>query len=184
MSEIVEKQNITSPKKPSKEYNIQTIDEKTSDYWKDYEYWQVKEQLTPWLEVKKEKEVEWANSNSWHKIVSSATVPYDVSVTWIWFKPKTVIINANPAVSWHAVFSNWSATDWSKWNCVYAHDNSNTIFSWTTYSTTKVISLEWYDWANYPDIEVELKSMDSDWFTLTVTRNDQNNSFNFNYTCF
>jgi len=125
----------------------------------------------------------WANSNSWYKVVWAATVPYDISVTWVWFKPTTIIVNANPAVNWHAVMSNWSATDWSTWNCIFQHDNSDTIFSGNSYSTNKILNLEWQDSWNYPDIEAELKSMDSDWFTLTVTRNDEANNFNFNYTC-
>jgi hypothetical protein len=75
-------------------------------------------------------------------------------------------------------------SDWETWSCIYAHDNNNTIFTWTSYSTTKVIYLTWQGPASvYPDIEAELKSMDSDWFTLTVTRNDQANSLYFNYTC-
>lgn len=126
----------------------------------------------------------WANSNSGHEVVTWASVPHDVVVTWVWFKPKTVIINANPAVSWHAVQSWWWATDWAAWDCTYFHDNSNTIFSWSTYQNGKVLNLEWQSWgAVFHDIEAELKSVDDDWFTLEVTRNDQTDNFNFNYIC-
>jgi len=51
MTEIQWQKNISW--KIPKEYKIETIDEKTSDYWRDFEYWQTKEQLKPWLEVEK-----------------------------------------------------------------------------------------------------------------------------------
>jgi len=126
----------------------------------------------------------WINVYSNFVSAPSWTAPYDVVVTGVWFKPKTIDINATYATSSHSVLSFWKVTEWQKWQCIFQHDNSDTTVSWTSYSSGKVINLQWQESGNYPDIEAELKSMDDDWFTLTVTRNDEWwKEFKFTYSC-
>jgi len=147
--------------------------------WYDKVEWQMK--MWNW------EEFIWIWWSGWHASFDddawSSSVPYDVVVTWVWFQPSLVTINAIHATSGHSIASWGSAHTGDPWNCVYQHDNSDTIVSWMSYHNSKLISLEWQAGWSYPDVEAELKSMDADWFTLTVTRNDQASAFHFNYTC-
>ena len=147
--------------------------------WYDKIEWQMK--MWNW------EEFIWIWGSWWYASFDddswSTSVPYDVVVTWVWFQPSLVSINAVHASTSHAVASWWSAHIWSSWSCACQHDNSNTMVSWMTYDSSNIINLEWQTWTGYPDIEAKLKSMDADWFTLTVTRNDEWDAFHFNYTC-
>jgi len=177
----IEPEIIWSTKTPKGQEKIETISPEVIEV-PNYDYWDSQNTLDANVAL---RNFGWANSKAWYEVTTWIAAWNDVVVTWVWFKPKTIIVNANVSMSGHNVISNWSATDWEYWNCIFAHDNNNVILSWTSYETVKIATLQWQSsWPTYHDIRVRLKSMDSDWFTLTVTTNSQTDNFNFNYTCF
>lgn len=180
MKEVMINEQETLSKQEKVWEKIETVELETIET-PNYDYWLSQNTIDWPIAI---RNLWWNYYESWDDDNWAWTVPYDIQITWVWFKPKLIQIVATRAQSWHSVISWGNAVDWSKWSCIYQHDNSNTIISGTSYQSSKIISLEWQVWWTYPDIEAELKSMDNDGFTLTVTRNDLWTNFTFTYTCF
>jgi len=149
----------------------------------------VEEQKIPWVTEEQinaptsVKNIPWWTKTYWSSYnVWWATAPYDIVFSNIPFKPSLINITANYP-SWHSVISWGTASEWNKWNCVFQHDNNNKVVSWVSYVTNKIIELQWYESNTNYNIGVELKSMDDNGFTLSVTRNDWEKGFQFNYSC-
>jgi len=95
-----------------KEVIVDSIKTQDSTYLNSFEYWQTKEQLQPWIEV-----AWW--STWWKFKVWSGTFSaiWNTSITWVWFKPKYIQIQATITVS-NVWDSNWIA-DWTNQSCIY-----------------------------------------------------------------
>lgn len=120
----------------------------------DYSYWASQEPLNA------EYQVRWISNisiKSWSITFTWST--WNKSVTGIWFKPKTVQLNAsaNGIARWISV---GTADDWQTGQCVYQYWDSaldaNSIIKLRNSSAT-------------PTHEAQLVSMDTDGFTVDFT---------------
>lgn len=111
----------------------------------------------------------WANVKRWMWTHTWWTGLW--SITWLWFQPKMVVINA-----WSGLIESHTSWDaYSSWGrSLFMNSASDLV---TQSPVPLVIFLE--DDSPVPDIYVRwnASSLDSDWFTINITRKD----FNFHY---
>ena len=192
------KDNNISNWKVWKEYETQTLDESTSDYLVPYEYWQTKDKLTPWIEVKRDTividHVHDTTAGQWGQISyddltdkpATYTPKYFQSApsTWsawytagdftitVWFEPKKIDIRCAWPSS-NEWFSTWVAfvdeDDNLKNGCVYQD-----WLAWNQFITNATKIIEIKAWTAVTTAYV--KSISSTAFVLTV----DNNNWNFN----
>ena len=150
-----------------KEYKTETLTEETSDYWKSYEYWQIKEKLTPWIEVKKTDSSDpridthkhdWTTDN-WVKIdytdlASQPTImPTTHTHSWgaDWSKVSYTDLDDKPtimpATHTHSWWTDWSKVSYddlddkpARWNLFISRD----LTWWTTYSAWTFKVVTWF----------------------------------------
>ena len=70
-----------------KEFKTKNYKVDQQQYWKDYEYWQVKEKLKKWREV---KWISWWGNIKYKIWTYNITSTWIKNITWIWFKPTRV----------------------------------------------------------------------------------------------
>jgi len=101
-----------------------TLNESEEPYYNSvYQPWQIKEQLTPWLEVKKENTTPYApswfqdNDTTW----VSAYSWWNFTIT-TWFRPSRIDIKATrpPSNEWASTWTAIIDADWNIENwCIY-----------------------------------------------------------------
>ena len=138
---------------------LEVLKEKPLDYYSDvFSPWQTKQKLKIW------REVEWS---VWQFKLGSFTITAtgNISVTWVWFKPKMVRFDVcdqlTSAWTWVITTTNQYAINFALW----AQITSQCIYYWS--------------WVKARAVYV---SMDNDWFTINCTY-FANNTY-VNYTAF
>ena len=144
----------------------ETLEVPTYDYWFSQNTidWEVAiRNLPTWWG----KYFVWSSSrNSW--------ATWNQVITWVWFKPKLVLINAIIATTpWGASWGQW---DWITQYCSFTYQDSGNQNIWSY--TSKIINAE----TNIYTDRATLVSLDNDWFTLNWSQINQ--WCNFQYQCF
>ena len=141
-----------------KEVKIDSIDTQDSTYLNSFEYWQTKEQLQPWIEI---AWWSWAKFKVWS---GTFTATWNQSVTWVWFKPKYLQIQATITANniWD---SNWM-TDWVTQSVIYQF-----ITGWPTIVNDRnsIYIIYVYNQTAWLVSIGQFVSFDSDWFTINIT---------------
>lgn len=123
-------------------------------------YWLTEEQLIPWLHF----------PSGWWKIFISSfniTSTWNISISWVWFKPKLVKFELVHNSSWF-----WS------WNMTETSQNSTSFY--VGVSTTRCIDIYNNLWVL--QARAVYVSMDNDWFTINVQNITP--TLNVNFTAF
>lgn len=133
-----------------REWRSDIIEKETLDT-PDYSYWQSQEPLDAEFQV---RNIWWAwwKFNSWYDWSVPAWYT-NYSITWVWFKPKSIEVKIlsftwNIAV-WGNASDNWTINQ----NCIYSN-------AWTFgYDNNRLFRFSWTEvWT--------LVSFDADWFTI------------------
>ncbi len=110
------------------------------------------------------------NSTAWSKIFIwsfDITSTWNISISWVWFKPKLVKFELVHNNSWF-----WS------WNMTETSQNSTSFYVWV--STTRCIDI--YNNLWILNARAVYVSMDNDWFTINVQNITP--TLNVNFTAF
>jgi len=133
-----------------------------------YEYWQSQNQLDYEISLRNKPKATWWQYFCWNSSRLTTDWTWNQVITWVWFIPKMVVINAVYAWTWWQI-SFWEATSSANDFCVFLD-----LVNWASYNPARIIDV----WAS----RAELTSLDTDWFTLNWTSIWVN--ITFTYKCY
>lgn len=125
-----------------------------------YDYWNSQNTLDAEVSL---RNLTWTQYMVWNSSRTTVQWTWTQVITWIWFKPKMITIQAvYPAVLWS--ISYWQATSTSNEFSVFLFANPNA--GTTSYANWAIIHC---DWSSSWSWNASLQSIDIDWFTLNWT---------------
>ena len=150
-----------------KEVNNDIIKEDSLDYYDEYNYWQIQEQLTPWIEVKKDNTLptgatviktiyKWAGSWTWY-----------ITITWLWTVTSCEVFAWEDDDIWQGWRWSRSVSEdtpaGSKW--MYMQDNT-----WKT--TNRIIHIS--NDASGSSVKAYIEEYVTDWIKFNFSTDDKN----------
>lgn len=149
-----------------KEINNEVIEETSLDYYNQFEYWQIQEQLTPWIEVKKDNIIPtWATViKTIYKQAWSWTGFEDI--TWLW------TITSVEVFAWE----DWDIGQWGRWSKCFS--NSSPAWSiWmyhqdsSTSTTNRIINIS--NDASSSSTKAYIEEYITDWIKFNFSTDDK-----------
>jgi len=143
------------------EIKPEVINEPWMNYYDQYEYWQIQEQLTPWIEVK-----EQAIPETWLKVVNGQLSvnwwTWTTYISWLPFRPTYIQFQAVSASSFSQMSTDWNYNNWSR--IYYA--------AWQERYTTTSRAAELYNDSTNQYTLLDFAWFQDDWFWINLIRVD------------
>ena len=128
----------------------------------NYDYWQSQNTLDYNIAIRNKPDATWSKVFCWWNSRLSYSWTWTQAITWVWFKPKLITIQAVFA-SWEWSFSDWQWMSTTDNFCIYQQNQSWWSYTLMTYDF-RIIFVRNYTWTLTS--RASISSIDDDWFTL------------------